>query len=72
MTKPAGERQYEVYEEADSILPSIVLPPECGIRIEIHNDCVRLYVGPRDWSWDRITGKLLGAGTEIDPPREEL
>jgi hypothetical protein len=58
---------YEVYEDDDVILPSLTLPNPCGVRVELHEDCVRLFVGQRDWSWNRKTGILSGAGTEIDP-----
>ena len=37
--------------------------PSCPIRVEVRNDDVRLWVGPRDWQWDRRTGALIGAGT---------
>jgi len=59
---------YEVYEEDDSILPHISLSDPCSIRVELKDDCVRLFVGPRDWSWNRKTGKLIGAGTALDNP----
>ena len=59
---------YEVYEEDDSILPILNLPNPCGVRIEIKDDSILLYVGQRDWCWDRKTGLLTGAGTMIDPP----
>lgn len=55
----------EVYEHRDLVLPELVLPVPCTVRVEIHEDHVSLHVGPRDWSWDRQTGELLGAGTGL-------
>jgi len=62
------QRTYEVYEEADSILPALKLPEPCEVRVEIHNDYVILYVGQRDWRWNRKTGMLSGCGTAFDHP----
>jgi len=70
--EPAAPRveppMYEVYEEDDVILPSLTLLNPCGIRVELTDDAVRLFIGPRDWAWSRKTGILSGCGTEIDPP----
>ena len=38
------------------------------VTIEITDDLVTLKVGPRDWDWDRKTGKLIGCGTKICDP----
>lgn len=67
MNKP----QYEVYETDDGILSGLELPNPCQIRVEIQADRVRLFIGQRDMDWERSTGKLLGAGTTIEPPRPE-
>ena len=37
--------------------------PSCPIRLEVRNEDVRLWIGPRDWQWNRKTGALIGAGT---------
>jgi hypothetical protein len=62
---------YEVYEEDDSVLSKITLPEPCGVRVEITDESVKLHIGPRDWSWDRKTGVLIGCGTEINLPAED-
>ena len=36
-----------------------------SVRITITDTDVKLYVGPRDWQWDRKTGNLIGAGTAV-------
>ena len=47
--------------------------PSCQIRVEVRNEDVRLWVGPRDWQWNRQTGALIGAGTSLceGPPPSE-
>jgi hypothetical protein len=47
------------------------LPNPCPIKVKITDTDVFLYVGPRDWQWNRATGKLVGCGTVIDPPSAE-
>jgi hypothetical protein len=64
-------RVYEVYEEGDTILPTLEIPNPCSIRIEITNDHVVLFVGQRDWQWSRKTGIISGAGTEITSVEDE-
>lgn len=59
---------YEVYEEGDSILPGMELPNPVNIRIEIKDDSVALFVGRRDWSWNRKTGELNGSGFALEYP----
>lgn len=61
----------QVYEERDSILPILELENPCGVRVELKPDTVSLFVGQRDWCWDRKTGLLKGAGTAIHPPIAE-
>ena len=39
------------------------IEPSCPIRLEVRNEDVRLWIGPRDWQWNRKTGALIGAGT---------
>ena len=55
------------YATSDLILSDLALPRPVEIRIVINEDDVLLYVGPRDWQWDRRTRKLIGAGTELIP-----
>jgi hypothetical protein len=57
--------QREVYEVNDLILPYLTLPNPCNVRVAIYADHVSLFVGPRDWSWDRKTGVLLGSGMDV-------
>lgn len=53
------------YKDLDRILPLLKFEEqnEIPIRIKITDKDVCLYVGPRDWQWDRETGKFIGAGT---------
>ena len=51
------------YIEKDIILPKLQLPNPCSVRVKIDEKNVCLYVGPRDWQWDRESGKFVGAGT---------
>ena len=51
------------YIQKDIILPDLQLPNPCTVRIKIDEKNVCLYVGPRDWQWDRESGKFIGCGT---------
>jgi hypothetical protein len=50
------------YIQKDILLPDLQLPNPCTVRIKIDEKNVCLYVGPRDWQWDRESGKFIGAG----------
>jgi len=52
-----------VYKTSDLILPTLNLGRQVKIRIEMDGENVYLFIGPRDWQWDRKTGKFVGAGT---------
>ena len=56
------------YKTTDKIIGELNLQKRGGteICIEITDTDVCLYVGPRDWQWDRKTGKLVGCGTCVD------
>ena len=51
------------YTQEDLILPILKLPDPCPIKIVVTDKDVQLFVGPRDWQWERITGRFIGAGT---------
>jgi hypothetical protein len=55
----------EVYKFDDLILPMLDLGEKVRIRIEITKDDVFLYIGPRDWQFERKTGEMVGCGTMI-------
>lgn len=55
----------EEYETEDGILSLIKFPGQTKIRIVIDDKFVRLYVGPRDWQFDRKTKECKGAGTAL-------
>ena len=54
------------YKADDLVLPMLQkhgnIPDPCPVRIVTEDDHVHLYVGPRDWQWDKRTGKLIGTG----------
>jgi len=56
------EKEYKV---DDLILSVLNLPDPCPIGIKITEHYVLLYVGPRDWIWDKETGENIGAGTRV-------
>lgn len=60
----AGELETIECKTRDFVLPLLRLPFPCRIKIVIDEECVRLYVGPRDWQWDK-RGKLIGKGTML-------
>lgn len=58
------------YKTLDSILPIMDLPDPCPIRIKITEKDVCLYIGDRDWQWDKATGEWIGEGSivkQVDP-----
>jgi len=61
-------KKYRVIE-GDLILPTLDLSNPCPIKIEIRNDSIFLYIGPRDWQWDFDSGKFVGCGTRMNPPK---
>lgn len=57
----------EEYEHKDGILSLIKFPDPSKVRIVIDDKFVRLYVGPRDWQFDRITKECVGSGVGLGP-----
>jgi hypothetical protein len=52
----------KIYETHDIILPDLELPNPCTIKIVETEHSIALFIGGRDWSWDRKTCKLIGSG----------
>lgn len=67
-----GPQIEETYTENDRILPVVAshgnLGDPCVVRVRITEECVYLYIGPRDWQWDRTDGSLVGCGTGLGCP----
>ena len=55
----------EQYKINDLIVGAVKLPNPCPVRVEITREFVFLYVGQRDWQWDRKTGRLFGSGVGL-------
>lgn len=55
----------EEYKHEDAILSRIKFPDPTKVRIVIDDKFVRLYVGPRNWQFDRITKECVGGGTRL-------
>lgn len=59
------------YLHHDLIIPLLAkknrLPDPCPVKIKIDEKYVYLFVGPRDFQWDKETGKFIGAGTSFEP-----
>jgi hypothetical protein len=53
------------YEVEDIVLPHITFPKKSRVRIVIDDKFVRLYVGPRDWQFDRDTKECVGSGVNL-------
>ena len=53
----------KTYETEDMILALLKFPNPATIRVTVDTKYVRLFLGQRDWQWDRDTGELVGAGT---------
>ncbi len=58
----------EHYADDDVILPCIALPNPCPIRVDIHEDRIRLFIGQRDWEWIRGCPDVSACGVFHDPP----
>jgi hypothetical protein len=56
------------FEVDDLILLMLKLPDPTPVKIVLTDKHVFLYVGPRDWQWDRETGEKIGAGTSLCDP----
>jgi hypothetical protein len=41
----------------------------CAIKVVVDDQHVRLFIGPRDWAWDRQTGTWIGSGTTLQSAR---
>ena len=54
------------YSYSDQILSEMKISDPCSVRIKVDEKDVRLYVGCRDWQWDRETGKFIGCGTAVE------
>jgi hypothetical protein len=58
----------EHYMVDDAILPGLALPQLCPVRIDIEGKYIRLYVGQRDWQWERGSPDITDCGTNLDQP----
>lgn len=54
------------YSYSDQILSEMKISDPCPVRIKVDEKDVRLYIGRRDWQWDRETGKFIGCGTAVE------
>jgi len=61
---------HEEYKINDLIVGALKLPDPCPVRIEITPKFIFLYVGPRDWQWNRETGTLFGSGCGVCGSKE--
>lgn len=57
----------EAFAISDQVLPILRLPDPCVVSIKMNEKYVFLFVGPRDFQWDRKTGKLIGTGCGCTP-----
>ena len=51
------------YETKDLIMPILKFPDPTVIRITEDEEFLRLYIGPRDFQFDKKTGRCVGRGT---------
>lgn len=54
-----------IYETNDLVLPMLELPDPCPVKIKITEKDVCLYIGQRDFQWDKETGEWVGQGTRL-------
>ena len=58
-------RKRVVFKLEDIVLPQMDLPDPCPIRIEITDDSVLLFIGRRDFQWDKETQEWLASGMDL-------
>lgn len=46
----------------DGVVSILKFPDPCPIRVVVDDERIALFVGPRDWSWRRSNGELIGSG----------
>lgn len=67
----------KTYTYDDQILPMLgrkdsLGGENCQVTVVIREDSVVLRVGPRDWQWDRESGRFVGAGTALTPTASKV
>jgi len=55
-----------IYETEDLVLPMLDLPNPCPIKIKMTGKDVCLYIGQRDFQWDKETCEWIGQGTRLE------
>ena len=55
----------EIYEIEDLMVPHLTFSFPTPVRIVLDEKYIRLYVGPRDWQFDRKTKECVGRGTGL-------
>ncbi len=55
-----------IYETEDLVLPILDLPNPCPIKIKVTEKDVCLYIGQRDFQWDKETSEWIGQGTCLE------
>lgn len=53
------------FEVKDLILPMLKLQDPTPIKVKFDEKYLYLFIGSRDWQWNRETGEMIGAGTSL-------
>ncbi len=56
----------KTYKIDDLVLPMLELPDPCPVKIKVTEKDVCLYIGQRDFQWDKKTGEWVGQGTRLE------
>ncbi len=51
-----------IFKVRDNVLPVLSLSAPCPIQITIREDAVVLAIGPREFKWNKKTGKFIQCG----------
>lgn len=54
-----AEKGITVFEIRDLIIPLLPLPTPCPVRVQIDEERVRLFIGPRTIEWSAKTGEVV-------------
>lgn len=57
------------YRTFDRVLEKMVLEKGVPIRILVDESTVKLFIGLREWEWERGSGKLLREGLVLGESR---
>lgn len=53
------KKDVTVFEIRDLVIPILPLPAPCQVRVQIDEERIRLFIGPRTIEWSTRSGEVL-------------